>query len=75
MFDLILADPPYASDWSARLARSGRLVDLLAPHGVLVVERSSRGESDADPVLELRGSRSYGEVCFDWYERSEGAGA
>ncbi len=71
---MILADPPYASEWAARLARSARLVDLLAPEGALVVERSSRSARVAEPALELRGSRSYGEVCFDWYERSEGAG-
>ncbi len=73
-FDLVLADPPYSGDWLPRLARSERLVDLLAPGGLYVAERSRRVEpiEKAEP-LELRGSRRYGEACFDWYERGDAA--
>ena len=72
-FDLVLADPPFASDWAGRLAHSRHLVDLLADGGVLVVERSSRAAPLLeDALLELRETRRYGGTCFDWYQKANG---
>lgn len=71
-FDLVLADPPYAEG-------AGEVEDvagLLAPDGVLIVERSARSAA-ATPgggLVRMR-SRAYGETAFDWYERARGEDA
>jgi 16S rRNA (guanine(966)-N(2))-methyltransferase RsmD len=56
-FDLVLLDPPY----EAREIRSAleKAADLLAPGGVVVLERATRFEPDVPPMLErLRDIRS-----------------
>ena len=69
-FDLVLADPPYAGDAWARLAKRANLVDILAPGGVLLVERSRREEPWAGEAgLAYRAAKTYGETVFDRYER------
>ena len=66
-YDLVLADPPYATpaDEVAGVLRS--LVDggWLAPGAVLVVERSSRGAAEEwpTPLVGLR-ERRYGEAVL-----------
>ena len=71
-FDLVLADPPYDADWTGRLLGRRELPELLAPGGVLVVERSARDAAGSAPeALALCGERAYGETLFAWYERSE----
>jgi 16S rRNA (guanine966-N2)-methyltransferase len=71
-FELILADPPYGGDWPQRLAGSERVTALLAPGGTLVAERSVRDPEPAPaPGLRLRGTKTYGETAFDWFEHEE----
>jgi 16S rRNA (guanine966-N2)-methyltransferase len=68
-FDIVLADPPYAvTDEQVamvldRLARNG----WLAGHGVLVLERSTRGGEPAlpDGMTSIR-SRRYGDTMTHW---------
>jgi 16S rRNA (guanine966-N2)-methyltransferase len=75
LFELILADPPYGEDWPAFLASSARIVQLLAPGGALVAERSVRDpQPEPGPGLALRGTKTWGETAFDWFDREEGAG-
>ena len=67
-FDLLFADPPYSSDWPQRLAGDLRLAELLLPAGVLALERpSEQPAAAASPLLEFRGSKTYGGSSFDWY--------
>ena len=69
-FDLVLADPPYGSDAWDKLAQTGRLVDILAEHGRLVLEGSGRDPvPPAPPGLEAGEVKSYGETAFRRYER------
>ncbi len=69
-FDLVLADPPYASRARERLLGDESLESLLGPDGVVVLERSARDEPGASPVhLRLRGTKRYGETAFDWWDR------
>ncbi len=70
-FDLVLADPPYAGSWAADLVSKPGTADLLAPGGVLVVERARR-DPPAEVARDLVRSdgKTYGETAFDWYERS-----
>ena len=68
-FDLLLADPPYGGPDGPWLAQAGELVDILAPGGVLVIERGGReAAGKAGSGLALRESREYGETAFDRYE-------
>jgi 16S rRNA (guanine966-N2)-methyltransferase len=64
-FDLVLADPPYATPVGEVLTVLRSLVDggWLAPEAVLVVERSSREEpwEWPTPLIGLR-DRRYGEA-------------
>ena len=66
-FDLVLADPPYATPDDEVLAVLDGLITggWLAPEAVLVVERSSRGEPFAwpTPLVGLR-DRRYGEALL-----------
>ena len=71
-FDLLLADPPYGNGAAASLAQTNDLVDILAPGGVLVIERGGRQPAgEAGPGLAHGGSRDYGETAFDRYEAAQ----
>ena len=64
-FDLLFADPPYASSPAALERRAAR---LLAPGGLLVLQRD-RGE-EAPPRLaglHLVATRDYGRNVFSFY--------
>ena len=76
-FDLIFADPPWGGRndraWGCWLAREAGLEDLLAPEGVLVLERATEMTAPVGSEgVEQRGSKTYGGTSFDWYERREG---
>jgi 16S rRNA (guanine966-N2)-methyltransferase len=66
-YDLVLADPPYATPADEVLGVLRSLVDggWLAPGAVLVVERSSRGVAEEwpTPLVGLR-ERRYGEALL-----------
>ena len=67
-FDVVFLDPPYANsvevDLAALLAN-----DWLAPGGVVVIERASRGEPPSWPAgVTADRSRRYGEGTL-WYGR------
>jgi 16S rRNA (guanine966-N2)-methyltransferase len=70
-FDLVFADPPYEGGWLARLLACDSLAQLLSPGAVVIAERSLRSAPEPESSrLRLRGSKSYGETAFDWYERT-----
>ena len=66
-YDLVLADPPYATAADEVVGVLRSLVDggWLAPGAVLVVERSSRGAAEEwpTPLVGLR-ERRYGEALL-----------
>jgi 16S rRNA (guanine966-N2)-methyltransferase len=66
-FDLILVDPPYdvVESVAVRLARY--LPAVLAEHGLVVLESSSRDEPLLPP-LEVRTSRRYGSARVTLFE-------
>ena len=73
-YDLVLADPPYGSDWPGELVTSESLAALLEPRGILIIERSTRDpRPEPRAGLAFRASKSYGETAFDWFERDEEA--
>ena len=74
-FGFVFADPPYQRGWRERLAKRPELLELLAPGGGLILERSKRETSVALAGLELAGTKSYGETAFDWYETPARAGS
>lgn len=65
--DLVLADPPYDVEVGDLLEL---VVPWLAPGGVLVLERRTRGSAPVAPVgLTLIRDRRYGEATL-WYFRA-----
>jgi 16S rRNA (guanine966-N2)-methyltransferase len=68
-FDLIFADPPYASGSAARLVTEAIVARLLAgPDAVLVVEHAAADGLPAPaPSLTLFDSRTYGETALAFY--------
>jgi len=72
-FDLVFADPPYGGGWLARLLGCETLPAMLNPEAVLIAERSTRAPAEPETgSLRLRGTKSYGETAFDWYDKAEG---
>jgi len=73
-YDVVFADPPYATDEAEIAAMLDALVrqGWLSPGAVVVVERSTRGEPPRwpDGLTEARGRR-YGETTL-WYARFPG---
>ena len=64
-WDLVLADPPYPLDGPALAATMERIAAVLAPEGLLVLERSARSAEPAwPPGLELLEARTYGETVL-----------
>jgi 16S rRNA (guanine966-N2)-methyltransferase len=67
--DLVFVDPPYDLDESALGAVLDRLrAGWLAPGGLLVVERSTRGPEPAwpDGIARASKQKKYGETTI-WY--------
>ncbi|MEE1295355.1 MAG: 16S rRNA (guanine(966)-N(2))-methyltransferase RsmD [Bifidobacterium sp.] len=65
-FDLILIDPPYAFSTEDCEALMGELVSrhMVAPDGVIVLERSTRTEPPAAPAgWSIDDRRDYGETA------------
>lgn len=76
-FDIILADPPYASGWETRLLEQAPWQTLLAEDGVLAIEWGSqhakKNELPESPMhlVKVR-EKSYGETVLTTYERRIG---
>jgi 16S rRNA (guanine966-N2)-methyltransferase len=69
-YDLILADPPYATDETAELLRLSSAPGRLGPAGRLVLERESRSEPAPGPgQLPLERSARYGDTRLDFYRK------
>lgn len=73
-FDLVFADPPYASDEVGRvlpaLVRSG----LLAGSARVIVERDRRLEVEAVVGLDLERERVYGDTVVMHFRSASGSG-
>lgn len=73
VYDLILADPPYAlpgrRDLALQLLQDRRLAGRLADEGLLVVEMEAEREPPAGEEWELVDRRSYGSSAVVFYQR------
>lgn len=74
-FDLVLADPPYASGEAAGALAALAASGVLAPEALVVVETSRR-----HPVGEVAGlvrvsERRYGDTLVEWLRAAEDRGA
>ncbi|WP_413543250.1 16S rRNA (guanine(966)-N(2))-methyltransferase RsmD [Citricoccus nitrophenolicus] len=64
-WDLVLADPPYPLAGPALTGTLQRVAAVMAPEGLLVLERSSRSpEPEWPPVIEPLEARRYGETTL-----------
>ncbi len=64
-WDLVLADPPYPLGGPALAAALERIAAVMAPGGLLVLERSARSAEPVWPAgLELLEARTYGETVL-----------
>jgi 16S rRNA (guanine966-N2)-methyltransferase len=76
-YDVVFLDPPYATDDDEVRAIVGRVLagGLLAPGGVVVVERPTRGDPWRWPAgVTPDRERAYGEGTL-WYGRAAGSGS
>lgn len=68
-WDVIFSDPPYDLSEDAMTADLAALVTLLAPEGVLLVERSGRSPEPTWPLgIERFREKRYGETVLWWAE-------
>ena len=65
-FDLVFADPPYAVPFEDPLSR--RILPLLAPGGLFVLQRDSDEKVPAPEGLALLSRRGYGRNTFLFFE-------
>jgi 16S rRNA (guanine966-N2)-methyltransferase len=73
VYDIVLADPPYALTNAALGGVLGNLLrrGWLAPDGLVVLERAGRdGEPDWPDGLRPTRSRRYGDTVLHWAQRS-----
>jgi 16S rRNA (guanine966-N2)-methyltransferase len=70
-FDLVLLDPPYASDEPTRALEA--LVDsgILSPGAMVVLERARRHPSPQVPGLPMLDERRYGDTVVARYVAEE----
>ncbi|PJJ63662.1 16S rRNA (guanine(966)-N(2))-methyltransferase RsmD [Compostimonas suwonensis] len=74
-FDLVFIDPPYELGEAELLHNLEALVPRLAPHAIVVVERSSRSPRPGLPAgLELDRRKDYGETTLWWLGPIAGSG-
>ncbi|MDX1650420.1 MAG: RsmD family RNA methyltransferase, partial [Myxococcota bacterium] len=66
-YDLVLADPPYASREAARLLDAVARTGLLAPGGLLVLEVPRRDPPGPPRGLRLDDERRYGDTLVVRY--------
>ncbi|WGD38398.1 RsmD family RNA methyltransferase [Lysinibacter sp. HNR] len=70
--DVIFVDPPYELSEELLQRDLDRIADLLSPHGIALIERSSRSPEPAWPsTLTQFRRRDYGETTLWWIELSE----
>ncbi len=70
-FDLIFADPPYASDFFERLAYGICKNKLLTDDGIFIFETSSDNEFDTPPQLEAYRTAVYGNTKIVFFKYKE----
>jgi 16S rRNA (guanine(966)-N(2))-methyltransferase RsmD len=71
-FELIFADPPYAGPEVDRVVAAVGEANLLAEHGVLVVEHAARRAAPAAPEgLVAESTRRYGDSAVTFYVHPE----
>lgn len=70
-FDIIIVAPPYGRGLQQKALEALRGAALLAPDGVIVVQREEREPSDEKSGrLRRISTRSYGRTVFDFYEET-----
>jgi 16S rRNA (guanine966-N2)-methyltransferase len=68
-FSIIYLDPPYATEWIAKVMNDPSLITLLATDGVLVVEKGIRTpESPLPNLLHKRLARQYGDTMIEMFD-------
>lgn len=67
-FDVVVVAPPYGQGFQQRVLATLEDHPILAPGGVVVVQREAR-EPPAEPGQRLRrlSTRAYGRTVFDFY--------
>tara|TARA_B100000927_G_scaffold162339_1_gene130787 strand:+ start:1024 stop:1581 length:558 start_codon:yes stop_codon:yes gene_type:complete len=74
-FDLIMADPPYASnnsrDFAAELMHTPSLLRRLADDGMLIIEVEAKREEMEAPGWQMIDRRTYGRSSILFYGREE----
>jgi len=68
-FSIIYLDPPYATEWIAKIVNDPTLITLLAADGVLVVEKGIRTPEPPWPdLLHKRLARQYGDTLIEMFD-------
>jgi 16S rRNA (guanine966-N2)-methyltransferase len=70
-FDLVLLDPPYASDEPTRALEALVGSRVLAPGSMVVLERARRHSSPQVPGLSMLDERRYGDTVVARYVAEE----
>ncbi|HMK35136.1 MAG TPA: 16S rRNA (guanine(966)-N(2))-methyltransferase RsmD [Desulfomonilaceae bacterium] len=71
LFTIIFLDPPYESEWIAKILSDPVFPELLAPEGIFIVEKAVRSpETTAPPIFRQRFSRKYGGTLVEMFSRA-----
>ena len=71
-FDLVFLDPPYAAGAAAPVLAAIATAGILAPHAVVVLERSRSHPVAAVAGLPLVDERRYGDTVISQFQASSG---
>jgi len=67
VFDLILADPPFALKGLQDLVRMIGEVNILTPKGILVLEHSFKQPIEGTDELNMIRERRFGEIVISMF--------
>lgn len=71
-YDVILADPPFTEAWAHDLATQIGAGSMLAPHGTLVIEASSKERMDEEYAGLIRlDRRTFGDKHLNFFGKAK----
>lgn len=72
LFDFIFLDPPYAKGYAEKVMERKKIIDILTPKGIIIVEQS-HGESLSNELrgLDIFRQKKYSKTLISFLKKSD----